>query len=355
MAGEMATKWLIMMDKDSAFSTFTVATTYVKGLLAAFEVMNLKVEALLAYAKITPAQLAVPDNRIELSRLKLLWQSAIEMNGATINGADIIGLEVGQQMPAGHWGLLEMLASNSETLGEVFESALDYWRLISDTGKQFRITPSDEVVTFSFKSPFFNLPQANEADMVYLERRIKLLLGSDVNPINYQFSHSKHGDLTDDDYKKYFSAPILFDGDSNSVTLPAEVFSRRIVSSNSELKKIVVDMLSQQLKSLNNTVTTAQQVTVIAQTGVYSLEKVASTLHLGSRTLQRRLGEEDTNFNTLISEVKKSKAEKFLTSREYSVQEISFLLGYQHERAFYEAFQRWFGTSPSGFIASLKG
>ncbi len=334
------------MVADSVLTTFTVASSYVKGLLAAFKINGLEIEELLSFAQITQDQLAVPENRIALRGLQSLWQRAIETSGS-----DCIGLDVGQTMPAGHWGLIEMLALNSETLGEAFESALHYWRLISDTGKQFRVSQSDEVVTLSFWSPFFDLPQANEADMVYFERRIKLLLGSDITPIHYQFSHARHGALSDEEYGRYFSAPITFAGEVNAVTLPAEVFSRAITTSSSVLKQVINEISSRQLTLLEGAMTITEKVVALVNSGVYSLDKVASSLHMSTRTLQRRLKDENAAFKDVVSDVKKSKAEDFLKSREYSVQEISFLLGYQNERAFYDAVQRWFGMSPSEVIA----
>ncbi len=333
------------MVTDSALTTFTVASSYVKGLLAAFKINGLQVEDLLTKAQITHDQLSVPENRISLSALQLLWQGAIDASGS-----DVIGLDVGQAMPSGHWGLIEMLALNSETLGEAFESALLYWRLISDTGKQFHVTPTEEFVTFSFWSPFFDLPHANEADMVYFERRIKLLLGSDITPISYQFSHARHDDISDEVYGGYFSAPITFNGKVNAVTLPAEVFGRTITTSSSELKQVINEISSRQLVLLNRAMSTTQKVVALLSSGTYNLDKVASTLHMSTRTLQRRLKDEEVTFKNLVSNVKKEKAEELLKKREYSIQEISFFLGYQNERAFYDAVQRWFGTSPRGFI-----
>ncbi|OUS28413.1 hypothetical protein A9Q99_12900 [Gammaproteobacteria bacterium 45_16_T64] len=336
------------MDITSEKASFTVASSYAKGLLAAFGINGVPSESLIAGTAITPELLAVPENRVALCDLQVIWARAIE-----ISGSDCLGLDVGQAMPAGHWGLIEMLAQNSDTLGDAFDAALNYWRLVSDTGKRFTVSEGGGLITFSFWSPFFDLPQANETDMVYFERRIKLLLGSDINPVAYQFSHKPHGELTDKDYARYLSAPIEFGCEVNSVTLQAEVFQRKITSSSSELKLVVKAIAEKQLVLLDAAKSVGQKVQTLVNGGTDDIDNVASLLNMSTRTLQRRLKEEDSAFKHIVNEVKKGKAEVLFQARIHSIQEIGFLLGYQNERTFYDAVQRWFGTSPSGAIALL--
>jgi len=78
----------------------------------------------------------------------------------------------------------------------------------------------------------------------------------------------------------------------------------------------------------------------------------ATTLHVSNTTLQRKLSNEGSSFNDLLNHYKKTKAEQLLRERQLSIKEINFILGYKNERAFFDASQRWLGTSPSAYVAN---
>lgn len=70
---------------------------------------------------------------------------------------------------------------------------------------------------------------------------------------------------------------------------------------------------------------------------------------MSPRTLQRRLSQEGTSFDSLREEIRKTTAETFLEDRTLSVGEVAFLLGFSEPGAFHRAFKRWHNITPDTF------
>jgi AraC-like DNA-binding protein len=80
--------------------------------------------------------------------------------------------------------------------------------------------------------------------------------------------------------------------------------------------------------------------------GRVSIQHAARDLCVSTRTLQRRLSEEGTSFQTELLETRRKLANHYLTQTKLSTAEIAFLLGYSEQNSFYRAFHEWSGSSP---------
>jgi len=77
-----------------------------------------------------------------------------------------------------------------------------------------------------------------------------------------------------------------------------------------------------------------------------SIESVASSLCMTSRTLRRRLGAEGTAFSELLARVRHALALDYLRATNLSVEDIADALGFSDASSFRHAFKRWSGESP---------
>ena len=77
--------------------------------------------------------------------------------------------------------------------------------------------------------------------------------------------------------------------------------------------------------------------------------------HLGMSvsTLRRQLIEEGTSFQQLKDDHRQAAALQYLGSAELSLSEVSVLLGFVETSAFFRAFKRWTGQTPSEYRACL--
>ncbi|MNC61745.1 HTH-type transcriptional regulator VirS [compost metagenome] len=78
-------------------------------------------------------------------------------------------------------------------------------------------------------------------------------------------------------------------------------------------------------------------------------ETVAQALHLSQRTLQRRLQEEGTSFQTLLDDTRRELAEQYLAQPSMTLLETAYLLGFADPSNFFRAFRRWFDATPGEY------
>ncbi len=80
-----------------------------------------------------------------------------------------------------------------------------------------------------------------------------------------------------------------------------------------------------------------------------SFDAVAKYLNMSSRTLRRRLQEEDTSFRALIDELRRDMAIKYLRDTDLTVEDIANSLGFSDGANFRHAFRRWTNVAPQQF------
>ncbi|MCE3252162.1 MAG: AraC family transcriptional regulator, partial [Cellvibrio sp.] len=83
--------------------------------------------------------------------------------------------------------------------------------------------------------------------------------------------------------------------------------------------------------------------------GDLSENLVADKLHMSSRSLQRKLNDEHTSYYVLLTEVRKNLAQTYIRSTRLSLNEITYLLGFNNQANFTRAFKSWFSLSPSHY------
>jgi AraC-like DNA-binding protein len=74
---------------------------------------------------------------------------------------------------------------------------------------------------------------------------------------------------------------------------------------------------------------------------------VARKLNVSPRTLARCLAEEDLSFGSVLEEMRRELALRYLQDAKLSISQVAWLLGFQEAGAFTHAFRRWTGQTPS--------
>lgn len=331
------------------FTHHTAGSFYLRCLLSACENCGLNSTELMTQSQLHPDQINDPEYRFNLLELKSLWGNIlIEANDPSI------GLKIGHNMPAGQWGLVEMMAKNASCLDEAFRLALKYWKLVTDTGKMFSLERSSGLVSLRFKSAYFDFPVANEADMVYLTRQIKILLGADIKPITIQLTHSKHDLVSESEYSLYLGAPVEFNQSHNAIVIADEIFRKPIAGSQSKLKLVAEQLATEKIKQLSNAMKLSDKINAYLHQGFISLSDVANELNLGERTLQRKLKKEGKSFKSLLDDYRRNQSYQLMQEGSYSIQQISFILGYKDERTFYDSVRRWYSSTPTEAARKIR-
>jgi len=74
---------------------------------------------------------------------------------------------------------------------------------------------------------------------------------------------------------------------------------------------------------------------------------IADALHVSSRTLQRRLQDEGSNFQRVLEEARHHLARHYLHNSLLELNEAAYLLGYEDANSFVRAFRTWEGVPPA--------
>lgn len=79
--------------------------------------------------------------------------------------------------------------------------------------------------------------------------------------------------------------------------------------------------------------------------GECTIDDVAKKLGYSKRSLQRKLQEEDTNFQKQLNHTRGLLARTYLANTDMTTEDIAFLLGYQESGSFLRAFTVWTGQT----------
>lgn len=83
-------------------------------------------------------------------------------------------------------------------------------------------------------------------------------------------------------------------------------------------------------------------------------DQVAESLNLSERSLYRHLRQEDTTFQALKDIARRHRAERLLTSTNWSIKKIAWECGFGAEESFVRAFKAWTGQTPRSFSHAAR-
>jgi len=174
--------------------------------------------------------------------------------------------------------------------------------------------------------------------------------GEQLNPVSVSIRHA--APACAGNYYALFRCPVSFQAADYKITFGTADVDLPLPGSNPELALLHDQIIVKYLARLNrDDIETRVREVIVDQlpSGGISDESVAEALHMNSRTLQRRLSEAGTTFKTLLVEVRRGLARKYVQDCNLTITEISFLLGFSETSAFSRAFRTWTGQAPTQF------
>jgi AraC-like DNA-binding protein len=261
------------------------------------------------------------------------WLRALEMTGIPT-----LGLQMGQKpnnMNA--FGMLGLLAGSCKNVREAIETVCRYNDTLTSVFK-FIFHMGEDEGTFVFNPhPLWeqlSLESARQAVDMFMSGWTKAFhdaTGKKIHPIRAELRYTPRFEK---EYKEILQTELVFNRKDNLFIVSKEYLSTPIAGYDQSLYAIFTALLQQKQRNLETRSTFAQrirQVLISKFNGqITHIDMVASQLCMTTRTLQRKLTEENTSYRKICNDLRKELASDLLRAGKSKKSEVASLLGYSN-------------------------
>jgi AraC-like DNA-binding protein len=128
-----------------------------------------------------------------------------------------------------------------------------------------------------------------------------------------------------------------------------------MVHRNAQLLAMLVPGLEQAVSQDDHARTLADDVRAALSEAICgdrpAIAKIAKSLDMSARTMQRRLGELGTTYQDVLDDVRRQSARRLLADTDLGAGEVAFLLGFEEVNSLMRAFHTWEGITPARWHA----
>jgi AraC-like DNA-binding protein len=285
-----------------------------------------------------------PDERIPVSVMLELLRGAV-----ALTGDPDLGLKAAREVAIGDTGVLEHMASAAPDVRAAIELVGRFVPLINEA-LQFSLHVEGETAIVRLDSRVA-LPRAAvdfQQGSFYVATLRRAPLGS-MPVFDVLFTHARPARV--EEYERTFAPGQLcfnqpFNGfafDRRHLDLPLPAVD---VTLHGVLREYAERVLADLPRSQGFTEKVRSIIVRDLAGGIANATRTAELLHLGRRTLTRKLRQEGTTFSELLDDVRRRAALEYVGRRDLPLAEIAFLLGFSEAAPFHRAFKRWNGQTP---------
>lgn len=274
------------------------------------------------------------------------------VEAAAITDNPNIGLESAQFYTPLDLNALGVTFLSSSSLMEALQR-LKRYEMVLNSLLEFSIVETEDLVQFLCEEPLVE----HEAIRIIEDTRMAVVLdlcrsGSNrsLDPVEAAFTYPEPEELGD--HFGIFRCPLVFSEKVSRLSFRQVDAHRPFTVANRELAIVNDQILDSMIKGLSSSDLVSRVKRAIIDklpSGAPDQSDVAKLVFVSSRTLQRRLADEGTNFRTLLLEVRRALAEKYILDKNMPLAEISYMLGFADISSFSRAFKKWTGDPPNEF------
>jgi AraC-like DNA-binding protein len=311
---------------------------------AKLEELGVRVSAVLHRAGLPQSFADQPRVLLKTEELFALWRAVGE-----VSSNPAIGLLLGTENKTERFNPVSLAALSSENFGAAVEKMARYKQLTCP--EEIAQESDDEEWRIQFR---WLLAEEIEP-LVLIECCFAWVLsvarhgtGTRLSPLRVEFVQPRAHVKT---IQRHFGCPIVCGAASNALVFRASDVQRPFVTRNAELLALLAPQFEKELKEENSDENFLERVRSAVQQKLTgrrpTIEDIADVLHISSRTLQRRLQDEGSNFQRVLEEARHYLARHYLNNSVLELNEAAYLLGYEDANSFVRAFRTWEGVPPA--------
>ena len=263
-----------------------------------------------------------------------------------------LGLDVGPRYHLSTFGMLGLAMMSSDTLHEGLHTLSGLHGLCWTRLRWRQLVDGDTAILEGRE-----IESLDPCQLYMLERDFSALimlcsemLGSEMQLRGACFSYPRPAHF--DQYESVYNCPVRFGAERNALIFDASVLDTTLPQANHTIYQICYTQCQELVARLFKDHSYKKMIECLMIDGAgnfLTLEQVAAKLHLSPRSLRRKLGQEDTSFQALLTHVRSTLAKELLLSGKLTIEQVADRLGYSEPAAFCHAFKRWTGMPPSAY------
>ncbi|OTG91186.1 AraC family transcriptional regulator [Acinetobacter sp. ANC 3832] len=322
-----------------------------KNYLDVSQQLDVNAHHLLSSVGLNLTQLNDTKQRIPVDKaIDLLEQSA------QISGCEVFGLRMAEQRQLSDFGEISLLLSYQHTLRDALQTIVRYRNLLNNALAIYieevgnTVIIREEVVTTA--SVYSR--QSTELALGITHRLCAALLSQKWKPLSIHFTHSAPSDLAA--HKRFFGCSLEFGSEFNGIVCTATDLD----TTNPQANTAMADHAQRYLDILQNDSESSiifdirKSIYLLLPMGRATIDQIAHTHGINVRTLQRRLEASQTSFSDLMNDVRRNLVFRYLNNLNYSLGQVSDILGYSTPSSFTRWFISQFKMAPTTWRNSNK-
>lgn len=267
---------------------------------------------------------------------------------AAASGCATFGLQMAESRGLADLGALSLLITHQATMRDALMTLIQYRRLLNESLVVQVEEHEDLVLVRQDLVLGGNMParQAYELAIGVMYRLFRSVLGPRWRPLSVNFSHGAPPDTSV--HLRVFGPIVEFGSDFDGLTCNRRDLDAANPSADPGLaqfaEKYVRTLPYAEGGSLSNDVQKA--IYVLLPVGQASISRVAASVGLTPRTLQRRLAAEATEFSLLLNDIRRDLTVRYVANQRLPLSRVADLVGYASQSAFSRWFAEEFAVSP---------
>lgn len=293
--------------------------------------------------------------------ISAIQQNELWRNVSQLSGDHLFGLHFGESLQLAALGVVGQMIQTSSTIGEALTNACALVKLTSDI---FDMQLEHHKGKFTIhlladkkKAELYPFTYRHMADclMVFVIHEMDGLLLEKVKPNYAGFPYFLAEQY---EYTRVFRCSKILKTSQLSLEFNSEYLDLPVLSANYELQQLLLSKVNTLMLQTNIEGVWQQKVYNYLLANSYlktvSLESVARNFNMTERALQRKLKEENATYTEIVDAVRKKLTLNYLDNNNFSIKEITHMLGYNEQSAFLRAFKRWTGSTPAAYKARAE-
>ena len=335
---------------DDSTKKLVAIAAYGRTIAAALEQRGIDAAKVFESAGVHLPTTTDPMRRMSNAEITALFRESYK-----ITQDPYFGLFVADCFHIGNLHALGFALLASSTFRDFFLRLQNYYRLASQN-VAFRLLEDGETAILSVKLLNSDICEETvDTFTAFIVRMMRAISDQQMAPLRVELTRSKPGE-GDLPYRDYFSCPVLFDRSEICICIDSGLVDKPLPGASKELAQMHDKTAMEYLARLEKQDISGRVRAAIVDslsTGLVSKKLVAEKLHMSLRSLDLKLGAENTSFQRTLDSTRQSLATGYIEQSSFSITEIAYLLGFSDAANFTRAFKRWTGKSPLEFRKSL--